>query len=511
MAMTHEEVRAQISAGETAPEAEGHLAKCKGCRAWVQALEKVRAFAPELGAPPAPIGLADRAIAAARAAAPTSAAAVASLDAARAARAATAPPWYRRVGGRLAVAAVVAGAVAAAAIVVPRDDAGAVLVAAATKTQDAQTARVEFRGSMTATIALDADKIRRMIPELPGFRGFPEGFEPPEAPEAPAGPDLDALREQARAQYEQCKASGAPSGACEAILEGLNAAREGIAEGVRSARAAFADAMEAARDAQKEFFRIARSSLEDAREMLREARAAILAAIPEKIEVEMQMRGTGQAVFPDRVHLRGRMTVDSTLPLPLGGPFELIVDGDHAYLKTPFSDDWIRMPASQSPFSLPFKPGKILDDMREVPGAVEDLGRETLGGEQVRHYRVRHAEVGGEVGPSRGRRDLEASLDLWIGAEDEILRKAEMGAEGGGEAGPAAMRFAAEGSFRLHDFGADASVKPPKGEDVIEDAEDVFSTGVFDLGIGDAGLSLSMHVGTTPGFAARASGSVSAG
>lgn len=495
MVVDHDQVRELLSAGESSAEIAKHVRGCKACREWSATLERVRALAPESFAPPAPRGLADRVIAATRTAAVTSIAEAGPRGARRWAGPAASQPWHRRVAGRLAIAAALIAVIAASAVLVPRGGAGAVLVASAEKTEAAESARVSFDGTMKATIEVDLGVLRKMIAGLPEFPDVPDPAEPPQPPDQSEAREGFARTEaEARAEYERCRASG--RGAfCEQILEGL---REALEEGLRQAREGFQQARLEFREVQREFFRIARRSLSDARAQIERARAEVLASLPEKIEFDMRLKGSGVAVFPDRLHLSGEMAVSSTIPVPVGGDFELIVIGDDAWMKTPLSDGkWVAMPATQSPFALTFKPGKILEQMRKAPGRVEDLGEETLNGERVRHLRIHHG-VDARANRAGG------TVDLWVGAEDEILRKTQMAGEGSLAAGPARGSFSTGAKFALHDFGAEASVTAPPPGEVVEGGAEVFANGAYAMGIGDAGFSLSMHFSTSAPVPARA-------
>ncbi|MBI4730191.1 MAG: hypothetical protein HY775_11965 [Acidobacteria bacterium] len=209
-------------------------------------------------------------------------------------------------------------------------------------------------------------------------------------------------------------------------------------------------------------------------------------------EVSLRLSGTGEAVLPDRMHIRGTFegTAPSSAVLGGSGPFEFTAIGDRAWLRTPVSGDkWVLLPAGAGSVRIALDPGGVLDLLRAPQGPVERVGEETLDGARVVHYRLRVGSVG--TGASGG------SLDTWVGEEDQIVRRVRMRAEGHLPGAEIRSSF----DVRLFDFGADVSVSPPPDGDVI--APDVLGgAAAFAFSFDGSGISLSLHGGwsSSPGF-----------
>jgi anti-sigma-K factor RskA len=220
--------------------------------------------------------------------------------------------------------------------------------------------------------------------------------------------------------------------------------------------------------------------------LLGQLREDARSVVPDALSLEMAVEGTGEAVFPDALHLRG--TVTPADARPLGGDFELIVIGERAWIKARATGDrWARMPAAESPFRLTMRPGEVLDLMR-VGGPVEDLGEGTLDGDRVHRFRIRQVHEQQRDGAGVA---VISTVDVWIGASDRVLRKAEISSEGELATPLGVARFRARGTMQLYDLGADVSVSEP---DEAIDGADLFRNGAFALGIGDGGVSFSVAI-----------------
>lgn len=459
--MDHADVRMMLSALEPTAEADTHLGGCRACRAWRESLERVRALSAEMATPPVPAALFDRVIAAVREApapalAPLPTRAVPAAPAGLAERAVattrrwaqrgdarTGPPWWRRVGGRFAIAAALTAAVAVAAVTVPDgSNERAVLVASAAKTEAAHTARVEYTGTIRATVTLTRLPPLNSLPSIPNI--------------VSSLPQLPSVTE------------GLPDEVREAFERSIADARRHISE-------SFDRAQESARRAE---------------ERAREAYRRSIERLEGPTTVEMHLEGSGEVVFPDRLHLKGTVRTVAPVPFPERSTFELIQIGNDAWIKLQLAGGkWVRIPSVESPPGIMIQPGRALDAMRAVGVDVRGLGRDVIKGVPVERYRGSSLFTLPEGGDASGRDAL--TVDVLIGSNDEILRRADMSAHS--EIRTPFLRSTHESSMRfaLSDFGRSVQVNAPARGNVV-DGSALFSFGVFLLGFGDGGLSFTV-------------------
>jgi hypothetical protein len=204
----------------------------------------------------------------------------------------------------------------------------------------------------------------------------------------------------------------------------------------------------------------------------------------------MHFDGTGEVVFPDRLHLKGTVRTVAPVPFPERSAFEMIQIGDDAWIKLQLTGGkWVQFPSVDSSINITLQPGRALDAIREVGADVRGLGRTVFEGRAAERYRGRSLFELTPDGGVSGRDEL--NVDVLIGSEDEIIRRADL--SGRSELRTPFIHSTHESSMRftLSDFGADVQVKAPARREVV-DASALFSFGVFVLGFGDGGLSFTV-------------------
>lgn len=189
--------------------------------------------------------------------------------------------------------------------------------------------------------------------------------------------------------------------------------------------------------------------------------------LPERISFDVSFAGTGEVVQPDRLHLTGIARVSGSAPFAasLPGEVELVVVGRDAYLRQA-DGTWVRLPGAPGSFGpVLLDADAALAALRHPEGGIEDLGVETLDGERVRHVRF------GVDGDRLGRAGVRFRSEVWVGTDDDLLRKLTLSTQGSlgpdeaatARAGLAGLSldWSASTTLRLSDFGADVTVEPP--------------------------------------------------
>lgn len=430
--MRHAACRRALLDGDLVPEVAEHLEVCDRCATFARDLGQVSQYAQDLTPPRAPEGLADRVITHVKRSA-AAGPAVADPDVAREARAER--PVNRLLRGprhgpllsSVAVAAVMlllVGVLAALPGVRPDgDDDLDPLLTAAESTLDAGSARVRLSGTTSMTVTVDRSTFTP--PEVEVFEEIP-AFEPPSF-EPPPPPDLEGIPEEFRDQ----------------VLEDYE----------RSIRQFRAEQERTADDHRRQIEQL-RQDPRGAFESLR---------VPDEFSFEMEVTGEGVVVFPDRLRIEGQMEiVDAEPPVDgnggLGVDFGVVVADDATFVRGP-NRQWFEVGTSTGPL------GPVLVDadgvaamLQGAEGDAEDLGEERLGDETVHH--LRFPLTGSVVAPPDA--DATATVDVWVGADDDIVRKLEVSTSVDHASGDGfGARMESRMTLELFDFGAHVSIEAP--------------------------------------------------
>ena len=178
----------------------------------------------------------------------------------------------------------------------------------------------------------------------------------------------------------------------------------------------------------------------------------------------------------------------------LGG-IEILQVGDEGYMKMPFfamllgaEAEWIKFPADESASvtgfggPTPGNPAEFLAAFEEANGTVEEVGRETVRGNETTHYLVTFdmADLIPNLTPEQ-LAEIEAQgplpidelpMDLWIG-DDGLVYRFAMVLDGDDiQTAPGEAFDNMTMVFEMFDWGTDVVVEPPPPENVI-DIEDL--------------------------------------
>ncbi|MHB8510821.1 MAG: hypothetical protein ACYDCC_01465 [Actinomycetota bacterium] len=168
-------------------------------------------------------------------------------------------------------------------------------------------------------------------------------------------------------------------------------------------------------------------------------------SMPQMQGFSITMRGSGETVLPDRWHLRA-VIEGSVFGRSSSMNIEMISIGSTTWEKNDFTHGkWMELPAPTG-FQVHMDPGSLLE-LAKQHGA-SDLGTEMRDGTSVEHFRA--SSNSGNSGSS--------TVDLWIGTSDGIVHELNAvmhSAVPGGGSSEAHMHL------RLHNFGANVTVKPP--------------------------------------------------
>jgi hypothetical protein len=137
---------------------------------------------------------------------------------------------------------------------------------------------------------------------------------------------------------------------------------------------------------------------------------------------------------------------------------QLIAIGDDVWLKDPLTRDWTKLDVNTTPISLLDPAEGILGVMSRVENA-ETAGTEEIDGVTVR--RITGTAKASDVAPLvavSSPRDAEVDITLWIGEDDQLLRRVEVSGAVGEEDSPDAVR-----SFEVSRFDEPVAVEPPEG------------------------------------------------
>lgn len=177
---------------------------------------------------------------------------------------------------------------------------------------------------------------------------------------------------------------------------------------------------------------------------------------------------TGNADFDNANH-RGSFHLD----VPEYGAFDLILDGNTAYVGAPFlkaflpaGKTWLKLDgktrSSALPKSIPQDPKEALARLKKLAD-VRKVGEETIDGVTTTHYH------------GVGRLD-HGAFDVWIGNDDGYVRRVRAGANG--------KQGHGELVVTLSDFGESVSVTPPPASETADAAAlmSSFKTNLFKRG-----------------------------
>lgn len=229
------------------------------------------------------------------------------------------------------------------------------------------------------------------------------------------------------------------------------------------------------RDQVREQFERSRRQLEEGLAQLAEPRAPVP---PDEIGFTFEITGKGEIALPDRLRIEGTVTPRSELGSPVPAPYEIIVIGEDAWMRQP-DGTWLKVPGPTGPFGpVVLDASAISTFLRHPSGGVRDLGTETLDGEQVRHYRFEVSAS--DVLPSPDRGAYTWTADVWVGADDDIVRRFGVRSAGRSEGaavesefvtGAVSAEWSMEMTVRLFDFGIGVDIQPPPASEVRGEAD----------------------------------------
>jgi len=163
-------------------------------------------------------------------------------------------------------------------------------------------------------------------------------------------------------------------------------------------------------------------------------------------------------------HADGSVIVPDHLDAKIAGTFaripiasELVIVGGADYLKDPLTGRWRTLDIKTNPVAF-FDPHRGV--LRVVRGArdLELAGKDTVGGAESYHLRgkVKARDASHLLAVTTTSERL-VDLDLWVGVDDELLRRVRVsGPVAGGEPADASR------TIELSDFGASFQIEAPK-------------------------------------------------
>jgi hypothetical protein len=169
------------------------------------------------------------------------------------------------------------------------------------------------------------------------------------------------------------------------------------------------------------------------------------------------VKGTVITRITGAVTIEGKMkaTIDllnQGIPLQI----EFIADGDTHYIKDPTSQKWQAIPANLSPVGrLDLSAGTI--QILEQIGDPQHVGTEDIDGVQVYHMSgaVAAADVAGIAGAATT--DEPFVGDIWIGADDHLVRRIELEGAATDSEDPETLRV-----IELTGFGEPVTIEAPQ-------------------------------------------------
>jgi hypothetical protein len=197
----------------------------------------------------------------------------------------------------------------------------------------------------------------------------------------------------------------------------------------------------------------------------------------------VDLKGTGEAVYPDQVHISVTVTTSG-----LAFVTEQVVAGGKVYTKNPLTGQWLVGDPSQFGMQLnqlgPLTARQIL----ETAGTIQDLGDVSPNNVSTYHYRITPdklklaaaLEANAAFNDPQARKALEQALnngtltfEVWISKADHLLRStrsdADLALSATELAGPdahlppsATVHVAAHLDLTFHDFNAPVTITIPK-------------------------------------------------
>jgi len=196
----------------------------------------------------------------------------------------------------------------------------------------------------------------------------------------------------------------------------------------------------------------------------------------------LDLKGTGEAVYPDQVHVSVQVTTSGLSILT-----EQVVAGGKVYTKNPLTGQWGVGDPSQFGMQLnqlgPLSAKQIL----QTAGSIKDLGDTSLHNVAVHHYSIApdtsKLVAALESNPSftdpRARQALEQALsggtlsfEVWISKDDHLLRSMRTDADvaisasqlatGAQVPANAAIHITTHFDLAFHDFNAPVTITIPK-------------------------------------------------
>lgn len=197
----------------------------------------------------------------------------------------------------------------------------------------------------------------------------------------------------------------------------------------------------------------------------------------------VDLKGTGEAVYPDQVHVSVQVTTSG-----LAFVTEQVVAGGKVYTKNPLTGQWTVGDPSQFGMQLNQLGPLTAKQILEASGQIQDLGDVTVANVSEHHYRIvpdkAKLATALEANPAftdpQARKALEQALnngtltfEVWISKDDHLLRAtrsdADLALSAGELAGAdahlpasATIHIAAHLDLTFHDFNAPVTITIPK-------------------------------------------------
>jgi hypothetical protein len=197
----------------------------------------------------------------------------------------------------------------------------------------------------------------------------------------------------------------------------------------------------------------------------------------------LDLKGTGEAVYPDQVHVSVQVTTSGLSFLT-----EQVVAGGKVYTKNPLTGQWLAGDPSQFGMQLNQLGPLTAKQILEASGSVQDLGDVSPNNVQTHHYRVTPDKAklttSLEANPAftdpKARKALEQALsngtltfEVWISKDDHLLRSMRSDADVSLDAAQlvganahlpagATIHVTASLSMAFHDFNAPVTITIPK-------------------------------------------------
>lgn len=301
----------------------------------------------------------------------------------------------------LAIAALLAvGSLALAAPRAARHDEAleALLTAASEATKAAGSAYVTVDGRATTRVRLT--NLDEMLARMPALDGFEDQWS-----DAPSVPDVTVPTPP---EFSPFDCHDMPADQCDAVNE---AQREAAERAVGEADGHLSDVMDANRTQLRE-------QMEAQRRAMQDELAARLSEIPQEFSCTFTFSGSGPVTIPGAIDITGDANVecdpdvnDSSGSFGAGIAFGTGSGFPAGGVSSASAEKFVADPGD-------------LTTMLESAEGVEDHGTEVIDGVEVRHLSF------GAVPSGFGDGEGTSTVDVWIGVDDHIVRKAVMRSSG---------------------------------------------------------------------------------